>query len=317
MNTVSRRTLPFVMLAVTSALALSACSSSAGAAGGGQAVASSPSTTGSGAGSGAGAGATPGGGQNGTRQQPAVSGLVAAVTGTTMQVQTRTDQTAVSWTGTTAFSQLVPASLADVTVGACVTVTQPASSSTAGSPTTAPTQVTAGSVQLRQTTNGTCAGGPGGAGGQAGGGKAGGGKAGGGKAGGKTATPAPGSGATGQGANRSGRGFGVTGQVTAVTGSTFTVQEAARPEATTAPVSPSAVTTTSSTTYLKQAPASASDVTVGECATAIGTADETGSVAATTITLRPATNGACTTGTGGRAGAGPSGQATTGATRHG
>jgi len=308
MNTVSRSTLPFVMLAVTSALALSACSSSAGAAGGGQAVASSPSTTGSGAG----AGATPGGGQNGTRQQPGVSGLVAAVTGTTMQVQTRTDQTAVSWTGTTAFSQLVPASLADVTVGACVTVTQPASSSTAGSPTTAPTQVTAGSVQLRQTTNGTCAGGPGGAGGQAGGGKAGGGKA-----GGKTATPAPGSGATGQGANRSGRGFGVTGQVTAVNGSTFTVQETARPEATTAPASPSAVTTTSSTTYLKQAPASASDVTVGECATAIGTADETGSVAATTITLRPATNGACTTDTGGRAGAGPSGQATTGATRNG
>jgi len=194
MTTGSRRTLPFVMLAVTGALALSACSSSAGAAGGGQSVASSPSTTGSGGG----AGATPGGGQNGTRQQPGVSGLVAAVTGTTMQVQTRTDQTAVSWTGTTAFSQLVPASLADVTVGACVTVTQPASSSTAGSPTTAPTQVTAGSVQLRQTTNGTCAGGPGGAGGQAGGGKAGGGKAGGGKAGGKTATPAPGSGATGQ-----------------------------------------------------------------------------------------------------------------------
>ena len=308
MTTGSRRTLPFVMLAVTGALALSACSSSAGAAGGGQSVASSPSTTGSGGG----AGATPGGGQNGTRQQPGVSGLVAAVTGTTMQVQTRTDQTAVSWTGTTAFSQLVPASLADVTVGACVTVTQPASSSTAGSPTTAPTQVTAGSVQLRQTTNGTCAGGPGGGGDQAGGGKAGGGKA-----GGKTATPAPGSGATGQGANRSGRGFGVTGQVTAVNGSTFTVQETARPEATTAPVSPSAVTTTSSTTYLKQAPASASDVTVGECATAIGTADETGSVAATTITLRPATNGACTTDTGGRAGAGPSGQTTTGATRNG
>jgi hypothetical protein len=54
-------------------------------------------------------------------------------------------------------------------------------------------------------------------------------------------------------------------------------------------------------------------VAVGECASALGKADDTGSVAATAITLRPATNGSCTTGFGGPGGArgGSTGTATT------
>lgn len=75
------------------------------------------------------------------------------------------------------------------------------------------------------------------------------------------------------------------------------------------------MTTTSTTTYLSEASASASDVAVGECATALGKADDTGSVAATSIALRPATNGSCTGAGGpGRGGSG-SGTATGAATR--
>ena len=92
-----------------------------------------------------------------------VNGLIAAVNGSTMQVQTRTDQTAVSWNDARR-SHGRTAALSDVTVGTCVTVLEPPASGTpTGSATSSPaTQVTAASVEVRPATNGECAGGFGG-----------------------------------------------------------------------------------------------------------------------------------------------------------
>ena len=79
------------------------------------------------------AGGAPEGGQAGPGSQadgrpgggmPGASGEVAAVSGTTAQVQSQASgQVAVSWTGDTTFTQQVDATLADVTVGSCVVVT--------------------------------------------------------------------------------------------------------------------------------------------------------------------------------------------------
>jgi hypothetical protein len=212
-----------------------------------------------------------------------------------MQVQTRTDQTAVSWNDATTFTTVATAALSDVTVGTCVTVLEPPASGTpTGSATSSPaTQVTAASVEVRPARNGECAGAP-------------------------TGTVTNGTG--GRGAADFGR-RAVAGLVTAVNGDTITVQETMRARgdgtaSSTATASPMTATvtvaTTSSTTYTAQKAGAATDVAVGECASALGKADDTGAVTATSITLRPATNGSCTTGFGGAGGrGGATGTATT------
>ena len=297
-------TLPYAGIAVVTALALAGCGpSSASGNAGAPAGGSTPAPTG-----------TAGGGAGGQRQ-PGVNGLIAAVTGSTMQVQTRTDQTAVTWNDSTTFTTTASATLADVTVGTCVTVLEPASggSATSGSGSAPATSMTAASVDVRPAVNGQCAGfgGPGGGPGGPG-------------AGATPPTGAPtGSATTGSGAGRGG-GDGrrvVAGQVTAVSGDTITVQETMRPRGTdtgTATATPTTatvtVTTNASTTYTAQKAAAASDVVVGECASALGKADDTGAVTATSISLRPATNGSCTNGFGGPGGGrgAATGTATTG-----
>jgi hypothetical protein len=59
------------------------------------------------------------------------------------------------------------------------------------------------------------------------------------------------------------------------------------------------VTTTAATTYTKTVSASAKDLAVGKCVTAIGSADDTGAVTATAIISQPAVNGDCAGGFGG------------------
>ena len=298
--TTAARALPYAGLAVLTALALTACGpASASGDSGAPAAGSTPAPTG-----------TAGAGGAGGQRQPGVNGLIAAVNGSTMQVQTRTDQTAVSWTDATTFTTVATGALTDVTVGSCVTVLEPATSGTAtGSAGTTPaTQVTAASVEVRPATNGECAAGFGGGAPGAGGTP---------PAGAPTGAPT-GTATNGPG-GRGGADFGrraVAGLVTAVSGDTLTVQETMRVRGTassTATASPTTtsvtVTTTSSTTYTAQKTGAATDVAVGECASALGKADDTGAVAATAITLRPATNGSCTTGFGGRGGA--TGTATT------
>jgi len=304
--TTAARALPYAGLAVLTALALAACGpASASGDSGAPAAGSTPAPTG-----------TAGAGGAGGQRQPGVNGLIAAVNGSTMQVQTRTDQTAVSWTDATTFTTVAMGALTDVTVGSCVTVLEPATSGTAtGSAASAPaTQVTAASVEVRPATNGECAAGFGGGAPGAGGTP---------PAGAPTGAPT-GTATNGTG-GRGGADFGrraVAGLVTAVSGDSITVRETARARgngtaSSTATASPTTtsvtVTTTSSTTYTAQKTGAATDVAVGECASALGKADDTGAVAATAITLRPATNGSCTTGFGGPGGGrgGSTGTATT------
>ncbi len=300
------RALPYAGLTALVAMSLAAC-------GGGSSTTSPPVAAATPAPTGT-AGGGAGGGQG--QRVPGTTGLVAAVNGSTMQVQTRTDQTAVSWSGTTTFTKQVAGSLADVKTGTCVTVLEPAASgsSATATPGAAPTAVTAATVQVRPATNGQCAGGfagaPGGGGGAA-----------------PTGAPTRTGGTAGangaNGANGFGRGA-VNGTVTAVDGASFTVQEEMRAgrgaggataatgttgTATARTMVTVTVTTTGATTYLTEASAAASDVVVGECATALGKADDTGSVAATAISLRPATNGSCTGG-GGRGNGTATGTAT-------
>lgn len=268
-----RRIRPLAAADLSAVLTLSACGIGAP---GGQHEDPVPATGGSSAETGA--------SQRSVRQ-PRVSGLVAAVSGSTMQVQSRTDQTAVTWTGTTTFSMLVPGSLADVTPGSCVTVTPPLATTTAGgtgatgATSGAGAEISAVAVQIRPATNGSCVvtrdrprGGARPSG---------------------TRTVAPSAKAPRTAARPRG-GLGVTGQVVAVDGHRLTVQSA-RPAATAAATaSPVTVRTTPTTTFLKLVPASASEVALGECATAFGSADQTGAVAASSVSLRPAANGACT-----------------------
>lgn len=297
----SLRALPYAGAAAVTALVLAACGGGGGATTGGGAPAqgSTPAPTTSG-------GRAGGGGQG--QRQPGVTGLIAAVNGSTMQVQTRTEQTAVSWTDSTTFTKTSSGTLADVTVGSCVTAFDMSSAGGSGS-TSAPTEVAATNVQVRPASNGECTGGFGGGFG---------GGPGGGASGAPTAPPTrTGTPGNGQGGN----GFGgrvVQGKVTALSGGTITVEETVRvrgqgtatSSATAGTQRTVTVTTSGSTTFTADKAAAATDVTVGECATALGKADDTGAVAATAISLRPATNGSCTGGGGGRGGSGTATTAT-------
>ncbi len=275
-------------------LALSACGSSAGT--GASSSGSSPSPTASASGS---------GGGNGSAGQrfSGASGLVAQVSGSTAQVQSASSQTAVSWTASTTFTKQVAATSSALAVGECVTArpaTQATSRSGSSSPGTAPTTISAATVQLSQPVDGQCVG-QGGLGGNRG--------AGAGSAGSGSAQPSP-SRSTGQGGamNRRG-GFGAFGTIATVGSGSFTVSSPATG-------SQSARTTTvdygASTTFTTQASAGAGDVQVGECLSAVGPHDTTGAVTATSIRLAPAVNGQCANGFGRRPGTGSSSGASTG-----
>lgn len=237
--------------------------------------------------------------QNSGGRMPGVNGKVAAVAGSTAQVQSQgSGQVAVTWNGSTTFTQQVAASLSDVKVGACV-VTQPAadSSSASGDATTQPAAITAATVRITEPVDGTCTpsfrGGPGGAGGpqQSQGGQQ-----------GEGQPPAGGpGGSTGGGTPRTQfRGLGgAIGKVTAVSATGFTAASA-RPTApgqsgssTTTGTTDVTVTVSSGTTYTKTAAGAAADVKVGTCLRAEGSTDATGAVTARTIALSPATAGEC------------------------
>lgn len=241
-------------------------------------------------------------------QQPGANGKVAAVSGSTAQVQSNDGQVAVSWTSSTTFTKQVSAKLADVEVGDCVMVTSADQSTTAPTPGSTPTQateVTAGSVRITAATNGTCT--P--AGGQGRGpqanqngdapqgapegtpqGNAEGG-----------APPAQGSnqgpGGTGRGQFRGGFGGGTFGTVKAVSTKGFTVTSSfpGAASGSTATKTEVAVTVTGTTTYTTTAKGAAADVKVGSCLRADGKADDTGAIAATRVQLTTAVDGECAT----------------------
>lgn len=280
---------------IAAALALSACGGSTNTSSGSSATSAA----------GANGGQAPG--QRAGRV-PGTSGLIADVQGTTMQVQGATEQIAVTFTTATKVTKTVAGTASSVTVGSCVVVRDGANRAGATGATasaTPATAVTATTIEVSQPAkSGACTGAGFGAG--LGGGPG---------AGGTQPQGGPPTGApTGAGARAGAAGFGVVGTVTAVNGAVLTVypqqrRQAAGASATSsATVADVAVTTTASTTYTVTQKGSTADVKVGECVTATGKADDTGTVAATALALRAATNGQCTTG---RRATGAAGTATT------
>ena len=217
---------------------------------------------------------------------PAVTGLIAAWSNHTMQVQGATAQTAVSVTSSTRITQESSTTAKAVTVGSCVTVRdgsiRPLTGASAA-PTSAPSAsggpVTATSVVVRPAVNGRC----------------------------DAATGAPSAGFTPR-ARPSGvpstfpsggrfrAAFGASGQVTSLTSSGFVVRESRAGGA--APVS---VVTTSTTSYTTTTTATSAAIRTGECATALGKTDSTGAMTAASVVLSTPVNGGCTaSGFGGR-----------------
>jgi hypothetical protein len=88
----------------------------------------------------------------------------------------------------------------------------------------------------------------------------------------------------------------VSGKVTAVSGSSYTVAVTSGSDQTQSYT----VDTTAKTTVTAQKTTTSKAMKVGACATVSGKADSTGAVTATAIGLRPATNGTCSFGLGGR-----------------
>jgi hypothetical protein len=269
-------------------------------------------------------GSAGGGAASGARGFPGATGLLAQIDGTTLQVQGTDTQTAVTYSAKTTFTNTVAAKLSNVVVGVCVQARSASSASgTGGTGSTAAPSATAGtlvavSVEISPAVNGSCS-------------TVGGLRRGGTRSFGATGertrpagTPDPGrTQGPGEGANRAGGngfgGLGAFGKVTAVGGAGFTV-ESSRPQTSTAntavpttavPSTPvpttQTVKTSSATTYTRTEAATAKALAVGLCVTAMGKADDTGSIAATSITLRSAQNGSCSSGFGGR---GPGGRQT-------
>jgi hypothetical protein len=259
---------------------------------------------------------TPGGG---------ASGSVAAITGTSMEVQNaNTGQTTVNWTGTTTFSQTVSQTASAVAVGDCLTVT--------GTPSkTSKTTIAAKTITISAASStGTCTSGFGGGaagGGQFGGGAGAGGarpggggfRFGGGEGGGSGRPPGGFRGGSGAG-GRSFPGANLSianGKVTSVSGSTVSLSgillgQFARPssskstksnKSTKKPTAPKkqnlSVTLSSSTTLTQTQATTAASVAVGDCVSAFGQTASNGAVSATTVRITSSGGKTCTTGFGG------------------
>lgn len=226
------------------------------------------------------------------QRAPGASGLLAAISGQTLQVQGTTTQTAVTYTAATTITQTVPATAAAVHVGLCAQVRGPApAGATSAPPSSPPAVVAATAVILSPAVNGHCTAG-----------FAGGRGAGADPNGSARQSPGPrpsrSAGALGR---RRPFGGGAMGEITAVNAAGFTINSA-RPNGGATPSSATAlvtVTTAASTTYDLQQVATAAALKVGLCVTARGAADSVGAITATSLALRPAVSGTCTGGAGG------------------
>ena len=247
-------------------------------------------------------------GQAGGRA-PGVSGTVAALDGSTLQVQGNSEQTAVVFTKKTTVTARVATTSSALAVGDCVTVRTAASTSTAS---TGPTAANAGTgslaastVTILSTTGGCDAVTGGGGGGFPGGG--GGARPSDAPSGMPTGAPSgmPSGGPSGMpSGGPPGGGFGATGEVTALAYGTFTVAStvpdrapgggaamgstATPSAAATATTTPVTVTYTDDTSFLTTASAKATSIKVGSCVRATGTTDDTGTLTATTLVLSQA-----------------------------
>ena len=220
------------------------------------------------------------GGQGGTGAFPGASGLIAAASPGTLEVQSASAQNTVVYTAATKFTQVIPG---HVVVGDCVIVT--------GTPSAGSTQgLTATSARIMAKVNGSCATTDTNGAGLPGGGQF---------SGRPPRAPSGGSGTR--------RAFAsATGTVSSVAGTTVRVKGTLRngPGAASAatPATPTTITVTvpASATVTQTVPATSAAAVVGQCARAIGPANSVGAISAKSITIsRPGANG-CRTGFGGR-----------------
>jgi hypothetical protein len=185
-----------------------------------------------------------------------VSGMIASVAGSAIQVTQKDDSNAtVDFTPTTEITEVTPAALTDVTTRSCVEV-QPTETAAAGQP------VIAASVRLSPAVDGNCPQ----------------------NSAAPAASPAP---APPPGAPAPVKPAPIRGSVASVADNAINVTT---DDATGNPVQ-TAVTVDDNTTYTKQAEATNDAITQGKCLTAHGSKDNAGKLRATTIELRqPADN---------------------------
>lgn len=276
MLTTRSRALTVLPAAASVLVLLAACSSGSGDAGAAETQDSGTSNA-----QPAGGDQMPGGG--------GVSGEIAAVSDALMQVQGDDGQTAVAWDDDTTFTQTVSAALADVTTGVCVTAV-------------IGDDDLATSIAISQPVDGECTGGFGG-GGMPGGGDR--------EMPSDMPTDMPDDMPSDMPDDlpEGGGGFGqaTSGLVTAVDGSTITVDavsftppgdsdsDSAEPT-----TESTAVTVSDATTYTTSVTTDASAVAVGLCVQAQGEQDDSGRMTATSLALSEAGDDGCSTGFGGR-----------------
>lgn len=218
----------------------------------------------------------------GRGQAPAASGTIAAVAGTTMQVQSRQNgQVAVSWTAATTFTQQVDVAAGSLKAGDCVTAVAPSGTSANAA------SFTASTVSVSTPTDGSCTGGRFGAGGARPSG-----------APRPSARPSRTTRPSGfpSGAARGRAGFGAvaSGSVVSVSGSTLVIAARTFGSGTSTPTTTNkTVTLGSATKITTEQRATASAVKVGRCATARGSADASGAVTATSVAITDPVDGQC------------------------
>lgn len=214
---------------------------------------------------------------------PGTTGTIATVADTSFAVQSpRAGQVTVDFSGSTTITKTVTGSASDVAVGDCVTVAPDMTNGNA--PGTAAEPVAASAVTISPATAQGCRPGMGFGGGGA-------------NMGARPSGGARPSAANGAGGGR--RGRGTFGTVSAVSAHGFTVQETS---------ATATVTTSASTTFLKTQTADKAALVVGQCATAVGQADDAGTVTATAISVRaPGPNGCVAGMSAGRGGQGTGG----------
>jgi len=217
---------------------------------------------------------TPGG----TPTIPGASGLIAAASPGTLQVQSATAQNTVTYTTSTKFTAVTTGHLA---TGDCVTVT--------GTPVAGSTQaLTATSARIEAKVNGACP-----------------------TAGASGGFPGSGSAQRPSGAPTASSGArrafaSATGTVSSVTGSTILVKgvlrSGQRAAGSTTPASPSTITVTmsASAAVTQTVPATSAAAVVGQCARAIGPANSVGAITAQSITISAPGASGCRAGLGGR-----------------
>jgi hypothetical protein len=175
---------------------------------------------------------TPGNGQR-------VAGLIASVSGSTIQVTQKNGTATVDFTPSTAINEVTQAALTDVTAGSCVSV-RPTKDNPPNGTTTA-----ARVVRISPAVDGKCS------------------------------QP-----------NQPPAGSGVYGTVAAVSGNTITVNG-------TGSTSPTTVTVSDRTKYMKEGTANSQAIASGKCINAQGSQGNGGALEATAITVRPAADGRC------------------------